>query len=72
MTLRNGVLILQDGIASDADAVIQARREDLNPIFRGELTWQAAEFETRGDTALAKRFWTYFDNQIFADHISVR
>lgn len=72
LQLRNGVLIIHDGVSGDANVVIKAKRADLNPIFTGKVKWADTSFDTKGDKALAKSFWDYFDGDIFADHISVR
>ena len=72
LTLRNGVLILEEGVSDEADVVIRASRDALNPVLRGEISWADAGFETSGDAALATGFWEYFDNDVFADHVSVR
>ena len=72
LTLRNGVLVLEDGISADADVVISVARADLNPVLRGEATWTDLVFESTGDADLARSFWGYFDSEIFADHIAVR
>ena len=72
LELRNGVLVLHDGVTENADVVIKTSRADLNPILSGKATWSDASFETTGDKDLATSFWTYFDSNIFADHISVR
>ncbi len=72
LTLRNGVLILEEGVSADADVVMSVARSDLNPVLRGEATWTELVFESTGDTDLARSFWGYFDTEIFADHIAVR
>ena len=72
LTLRNGVLILEDGISPDADVVITVARIDLNAVLRGEATWADLAFQSTGDAALARSFWGFFDTELFADHISVR
>ncbi len=72
LQLRNGVLLIRDGITESADVVIKAKRADLNPLLSGKKKWADATFNTEGDKALATTFWNYFDTDIFASHISVR
>lgn len=72
LQLRNGVLIIHDGVSKDADVVIKVKRADLNPLLTGEMKWAEASFNTKGDKSLATSFWSYFDDDVFADHISIR
>lgn len=76
LELRNSVLLLHEGLDASADAVLSMERQTLNAIESGEGSYAAAIADGRiavtGDAGAAVEFWTYLDDDIFADRLVLR
>ena len=76
LELRNGVLLDRDGVDPNADLTVSLDRDTFNAIVSGEGNFETAVDQgtvtLTGDIQTYREFWSYFDNDVFADRIVIR
>ena len=77
LELRNGILLDPDGIDPQADITVSMNRATFNQLastpdgLDKALDSGQAKLP-KGQAPIYREFWSYFDNQVLVDRVSVR